>query len=234
MIHRFFALTNPAPGRENDFNRWYDNHHLREVLRYGNGFVGARRYKLDVSRSSPSAGGWMYLALYALESDDLDHFHRHAWVEDRPPLTPFTGLLADDHVAWVYTPAGPAVGSTPSLSPIQSRNLLFLLSASHDGKDRDQEGIIDTRIQDAAKRPGVLSAQRHELSEHQREHQPRPPWQHLEMYALGSSFDNALPSSLRSAASPSAVTAAANDSSAKAPVAWFFTAAGDALARSDL
>jgi hypothetical protein len=166
MKHLFLALTNPIPGREDDFNRWYDNHHLQEVLRYGNGFSSGRRYKLDLTRSRPSGDAWAYLALYALESHDLGHFHRHPWIENRPALTPFTGLLADDHVGWVYTPAVPAVGSEATLPPTGSPNLLFLLSASQSGKDGEQRDIIDGRIEGMAKTQGLLLAQRYELARH--------------------------------------------------------------------
>jgi hypothetical protein len=234
MKHNFLALTNPIPGREDDFNRWYDNHHLQEVLRYGNGFSSGRRYKLDLLRSRPSGGAWAYLASYALESKDLEHFHRHPWIENRPALTPFTGLLADDHVGWVYTPAAPAVGSEATLPPTHSPNLLFLLSASQSGKDAEQRDIIDGRIKGMAKMPGLLLAQRYELARHQRERQVSSPWQHLELYALDPSFDAATLSSLSPASLPVTETAHSKDPKVKAPAAWFFTAVGDALLRSDL
>ena len=40
MRHKFMALTNPVPGREDDFNAWYDGHHLQEVIDYGTGMAG--------------------------------------------------------------------------------------------------------------------------------------------------------------------------------------------------
>jgi hypothetical protein len=234
MKHIFLALTNPIPGREDDFNRWYDNHHLQEVLRYGNGFSSGRRYKLDLSRSRLSGDAWAYLASYALESKDLEHFHRHPWIENRPALTPFTGLLADDHVGWVYTPAAPAVGSEATLPPTRSPNLLFLLSASQSKKDEEQRDIIDGRIKGMAKMPGLLLAQRYELARHQRERQISSPWPHLELYALDPSFNATTLSSLSPASVPVTETAYSKDTKVKAPAAWFFTAVGDALLRGDL
>ena len=46
MRYIFLALTNPADGREDEFNAWYDEHHIPEVVRYGRGFLGGRRYRL--------------------------------------------------------------------------------------------------------------------------------------------------------------------------------------------
>ncbi len=234
MIHLFLALTNPLPGREGDFNQWYDNHHLREVLRYGNGFTGGRRYKLHSPRIRSPADKWTYLALYALESDDLAYFHRHAWIENRPPLTPFTGLLADDHVAWVYTPAAPAVGSMTASTPTDSQHLLFLFGASDGGTDEKRPAIIDTDSMGASAARGLRGAQRYELSPHQREHQARSPWQQLELYALDPSLDAPALDSLLLAASLPIEMARSNNPTATPPTAWLFTAVGDPIARRDL
>src|SRR5215831_2837054 len=99
MDYLFFALTNPEDGREADFNGWYDTHHVPEVLKYGSGFLNGRRYRLYPERANFP---WAYLALYTLTSDDLLTHHATPWVTARPPLTPFRGLLRDDHVAWIY------------------------------------------------------------------------------------------------------------------------------------
>jgi hypothetical protein len=60
-------VTAPLPGHEKEFNEWYDNVHVPEVLRMP-GVVAAQRYALagagDGDRSR-------YLAVYELETDDL-------------------------------------------------------------------------------------------------------------------------------------------------------------------
>ena len=48
--HHMLVFTNPLPGREAEFNKWYDEVHLPEVLQV-KGFVAARRYV--VSGDSP-------------------------------------------------------------------------------------------------------------------------------------------------------------------------------------
>ncbi|WP_242124024.1 DUF4286 family protein [Sphingobium sp. Sx8-8] len=65
--HVFVVLTNPVEGREEEYNRWYDEVHLGEVLDVP-GFVAARRYRV-----APSAGAvtHRYLALYHIDSDDV-------------------------------------------------------------------------------------------------------------------------------------------------------------------
>jgi hypothetical protein len=58
------VVTAPVAGQEQEFNRWYDHTHLPEVLALP-GFVSAQRYELVGDRPS-------YLAVYELETDDID------------------------------------------------------------------------------------------------------------------------------------------------------------------
>lgn len=52
-----------SPDRDGEFNAWYDQVHLRELLAL-DGFVAARRLK-------PVAKDGTYVALYEIEGDDL-------------------------------------------------------------------------------------------------------------------------------------------------------------------
>lgn len=66
----FIALTNPLPGKEKEYNDWYTNTHLGEVVKV-EGFVSARRYKLaqaQMAQSPISEQPYKYLAIYELES----------------------------------------------------------------------------------------------------------------------------------------------------------------------
>jgi hypothetical protein len=40
--YEFLVLTRPVSGTKDEFNRWYDEQHLRDVLAVP-GFVGARK-----------------------------------------------------------------------------------------------------------------------------------------------------------------------------------------------
>jgi hypothetical protein len=52
-----------SPEREDEYNRWYNETHLREVLALP-GFVGARRFK-PVDPDGP------YVAIYEVDVEDL-------------------------------------------------------------------------------------------------------------------------------------------------------------------
>lgn len=67
------VLTNPSdPDHEEEFNEWYTNTHLPDLLAI-DGFVGATRYRLSETQLAPSGEGGKhrYLAIYEIDSDDL-------------------------------------------------------------------------------------------------------------------------------------------------------------------
>ncbi len=67
--HTFVVFTNPTEGREDDYNDWYDNTHLSDVLKV-EGFVAAQRFKL-ADTDAPQEFPHRYMALYEVETDDL-------------------------------------------------------------------------------------------------------------------------------------------------------------------
>jgi hypothetical protein len=66
---RMLAFAEPVPGREDEFNTWYNTVHMPEVTSVA-GFPWAERYKLHSSLGGefPSE----YLAIYGMEADTPD------------------------------------------------------------------------------------------------------------------------------------------------------------------
>jgi len=61
---------NIAPELEAEFNEWYDNVHIPEVLGI-DGFVAATRYRLSEAQLVGNQPQHRYLAVYEIASDDL-------------------------------------------------------------------------------------------------------------------------------------------------------------------
>lgn len=59
--------TSPTPGREDEFNEWYENVHVPEVLTMP-GYLSGQRFRLI---SSDPFVGPRYFAVYEIESDDI-------------------------------------------------------------------------------------------------------------------------------------------------------------------
>ena len=64
------AMTNPAEGREDDYNAWFDNQHIPEVLAVP-GFKSAQRYELTEEQRTPAPHPYRYAAQYEIETDNL-------------------------------------------------------------------------------------------------------------------------------------------------------------------
>ena len=54
------------PSKEREFNEWYDNIHLADILETP-GFVRASRYE----NTNPAEGQGKFVAIYEIETDDL-------------------------------------------------------------------------------------------------------------------------------------------------------------------
>jgi len=67
--YRCIVMTNPVPGREDEYNDWYDNRHLDDVLSIP-GFVRAQRFECAVPLSAEPPK-FRYLSIYEIESDDI-------------------------------------------------------------------------------------------------------------------------------------------------------------------
>ena len=63
------VFSNPVAGREAEYNDWYQNVHLKQVLALA-GFKSAQRFRLALNMSQDRAAH-PYLAIYEIETDDL-------------------------------------------------------------------------------------------------------------------------------------------------------------------
>jgi len=63
--------TRPAPGRDREFNEWYDATHVRQMCEIP-GIVSGRRYALcDTQMMPPDAAQHDYIAIYEFETDGV-------------------------------------------------------------------------------------------------------------------------------------------------------------------
>jgi hypothetical protein len=100
--YTFVVLSESVEGREDEYNDWYTNRHLADVLRV-EGFVAAQRFRLT-ENDPPQEFSHKYLALYEVETDDLEKVKR-ALAETPSDLMPISPALDREHaVARWFTP----------------------------------------------------------------------------------------------------------------------------------
>lgn len=103
------VLTRPLPGGDEEYNRWYDERHLPDVLHVIGGFTAAQRFERLGERAP-----WPYLAIYEIPPGSLNHcVQRLAWSRServeaqaggREPAVALSPALDDERCAWWYRP----------------------------------------------------------------------------------------------------------------------------------
>ena len=104
MKHILVVLTNAVDGQDDEYNEWYDNQHLKDVLAL-DGYVAAQRFGL--AEPGPSTElSHRYLALYEIETDDLAKVHEGLGAAANTPAMPISPALKSGSVIGYFTPLG--------------------------------------------------------------------------------------------------------------------------------
>ncbi len=103
MKHVIVVLTEPVEGREAEYNDYYENLHLDEVLATTD-CVSAQRFKLTAQQGAPCP--LPYLAFYEVEAEDaqaaLDRLNA-----TRAQRVQSDALNRKTAGLWVFTAIGP-------------------------------------------------------------------------------------------------------------------------------
>lgn len=67
--YKMLVLSRPTPGNEAQYNDWYQNIHLKQIVAIP-GFVSAQRFKLSVGMRGEDT--YPYMAIYEVETNDVD------------------------------------------------------------------------------------------------------------------------------------------------------------------
>lgn len=98
------ALTNSVPGREAEFNTWYDDVHVKDLVAVP-GIVAAQRYVVVPSNDATTAP-YQYLTIYGT-ADPIDTVRANlAATRDRRVIS---DALAGGGAMWAFHPIGPRI-----------------------------------------------------------------------------------------------------------------------------
>jgi hypothetical protein len=181
--HRYVYLVfaNPIPGREAEFNDWYTNVHMGDLVQLP-GWTGAQRFRaVTTVQPPPSAGGYRhgYLMIWDLEAADATG-----------ALSMSTAAIAGGKsrrgAGFNYNPGagssgtweamGPRVtrpdGKGPTMpdvsdnkTPRPNRYMLLELANALPGRDADFDKFTRQRIQSVLSLPGWMAAQRFRMAD---------------------------------------------------------------------
>ena len=105
--YKFVVMTGPAEGREQEYNDWYQNVHLSDVVAI-DGIKSAQRFRLNqaVMADQPPSP---YLAIYDIETNDIDGTIEELKRRSQTGEMVISEALSSVSFAVAYEELGPAV-----------------------------------------------------------------------------------------------------------------------------
>jgi 3-oxosteroid 1-dehydrogenase len=107
----FVVFTNANEGREREYNEWYTNQHLADVVRLP-GVTSAQRFELAEKQRVAPPHPWKYMAIYEIETTDLQSTIDALQARSGTADMPVSGALDARRVSWFFKPITDVVGST--------------------------------------------------------------------------------------------------------------------------
>jgi hypothetical protein len=102
MKQLLVVFSNPRAGREEEFNDWYSNVHIRDVMRSCRGAIAVQRFMLAAEQRAGAAPHYRYLAIY--EGDDHQGFTDGHKVIFSPQMPISEAFDFEDYRAGYYEP----------------------------------------------------------------------------------------------------------------------------------
>jgi len=110
---RIVAFNNPVEGREAEYNDWYSNTHLADVLRVP-GFLTGQRFKLAPAQKSGTEQRWQYAAIYECEADSPQQLLDALAERAGGPLMPLSSALSEQRHLCILEPITEVMRRAPA------------------------------------------------------------------------------------------------------------------------
>lgn len=104
--HLMCVMTSPVPGREEEFQRWYDEQHVPDLLRVP-GVTSGQRFCLSGYQHKEPPFPQSYFAIYEIETNDLEGVSKEILRRVNTPDMPISEALAPGFVRFLLDPVTP-------------------------------------------------------------------------------------------------------------------------------
>jgi hypothetical protein len=139
--YTFVVLTNAVEGKDDAFDEWYTNTHLGDVLAVP-GFVSAQRFKLTDAQRAKPPHPFRYLALYEIETNDLQKTLDELGKRSGTPAMVLTDTMAPGTQAHIYEAITPVVTPKPETETNSRAKVVVITGTS--GRNRPR--LVGDRI----------------------------------------------------------------------------------------
>jgi hypothetical protein len=170
------VMTSPVSGREEDFQRWYDDQHVPDVMRVP-GFVTGQRLRLSAIQHKAPPFPQRYFAIYDLETEDLAGLNAEIVRRVGGPEMPMSDAIAPPVVRFFLDPVTPrwVTDAARVNVPPKNRHMMCVMTSPAPGKEAEFTRWYDEQhIPDLLRLPGLVAGQRFRLSAVQQKAPPFP------------------------------------------------------------
>jgi hypothetical protein len=173
---KMIVLNNSVEARDGEYNDWYTNQHLDDVLRIP-GILAGRRFTRMAQQQSPDQP-YRYSAMYDIDPDMAAQIISELARRANTPEMPLSTAVADPRYLSFFEAITPRMSNAPDVAP---RFTLMVMSNAAEGREDEYNDWYDnTHIADALRVPGFVAAQRFRLLPAQRSNVQ--PWKYLCLY----------------------------------------------------
>lgn len=101
--YKMVVLINAQDGREDEMNEWFTGTHMPDALKIP-GYRSGQRFRLTEPQREGASRQWKYLAIYDIETDDLDGVITELKTRQGTPLMVGTDTLEAGGFAHFFEP----------------------------------------------------------------------------------------------------------------------------------
>jgi len=180
------VFTRPVPGTDAEFNAWYDQQHVPDLLRVP-GFMAARRWKLQIG-ATPTSTLPPYLVIYEVQTGNLAA--TDAEVAKRAANGTIRHGAALDYPAIetvIMAPIGPKIfakdlpGTRPALAVPGNTSLmdysLVVFTRPMPGREAEYNAFYNEKhMPDVIRVPGFISGRRFHMVSNESHNRDIPPY----------------------------------------------------------
>jgi hypothetical protein len=171
---RFVVFTNPVAGREDEYNDWYSNTHLAEVVGVP-GFAAVQRFRIEnVGRIAPAHD---YLAIYEMTAETPEAAAADLNTLMSADLTLSDAARSDDAEASVFELCSDE--TNPAAVKPPGGYIFMAMANSVPGREAEHKEWYAQHVKDLAAIPGFTGAQRMTLTQ---KLMGEPKWASLALY----------------------------------------------------
>ena len=102
----YLVLSNAVEGRDDEFNDWYTNRHIVDVLKI-DGVIAAQRFQLAPEQRRDPPFPYRYLTIYEVLASAARHVMDTLRRDSGSLVMPVSEAFQRDHVALVFDPITP-------------------------------------------------------------------------------------------------------------------------------